>query len=54
LAPETATRVTVNDAYTGGFLAKPLRLEISKHLKPGLNTIRLEPFAPKSARLVVY
>jgi hypothetical protein len=54
LAPETATRVTVNDADAGGFLARPLRLEITKLLKPGSNTLRIEPFAPKSARLVVY
>jgi hypothetical protein len=32
----------------------PLRLEITKHLKPGANSVRIEPFAPKSARLVAY
>ena len=54
LTPETAARVTVNDAYAGGFLVKPLRLEVTKLLKPGSNTLRIEPFAPKSARLVFY
>ena len=53
LTPEEAARITVNDAYAGGFLGRPLRLEITKHLKPGPNTIRIEPFAPKAARLVV-
>ncbi|MBI5385436.1 MAG: hypothetical protein HZA90_12225 [Verrucomicrobia bacterium] len=52
LSPETAARVTVNDAYAGGYLAKPLRLDITGKLKPGLNTFRIEPFAPKSARLI--
>ena len=53
LTPEEAARITVNDAYAGGFLCQPLRLDITKHLKPGPNTIRIEPFAPKAARLVV-
>ena len=54
LAPEVAARVTINDAYAGGLLAQPLRLDITRHLKPGANTLRIEPFAPKSARFVVY
>jgi alpha-L-rhamnosidase len=54
LSPETAARVTVNNEYAGGFMAKPLRLDVKKHLKRGSNSIRIEPFAPKSARLVVY
>ena len=53
LSPETAARVTVNGHYAGGFLAKPLRLEVSPHLNSGVNTIRIEPFAPKSAKLIV-
>ncbi len=54
LAPENAARVSVNGQYAGGFLAKPLRLDVTAHLQPGANTIRIEPFAPKSAKLVVY
>ena len=54
LSPETAARVTVNNEYAGGFMAKPLRLDVTKFLKAGANSIRIEPFAPKSARLVVY
>jgi len=54
LAPEIAARVTVNGASAGGFISKPARLEVSKHLKPGPNTLRIEPFAPASVRLVIY
>lgn len=51
LAPETAARVTVNGKDAGGFIGKPSRLEISEHLKPGANTLRIEPFAPESVSL---
>jgi hypothetical protein len=54
LAPEIAARVTVNGKSAGGFISKPARLEISEHLKPGSNALRIEPFAPQSVRLVVY
>jgi hypothetical protein len=54
IAPEAAARVTVNGVYTGGFIERPLRLEISKFLKPGKNTIRIEPFAPSKVSLVEY
>jgi hypothetical protein len=54
LTPEIAARVTVNGYSAGGFIGKPARLEISKHLKPGPNTFRIEPFAPGSVRLVIY
>ncbi|MCX7045446.1 MAG: glycosyl hydrolase [Candidatus Sumerlaeota bacterium] len=54
LAPEAAAHVTVNGQYAGGFIGKPFRLEVSKHLKAGANTIDIKPFAPKTARLVVY
>jgi hypothetical protein len=32
----------------------PYRLNVTKHLKQGKNAFRIEPVAPKSARLVVY
>ena len=54
LAPEEAARVAVNGAYAGGLIAKPLRLDVTRHVKPGANTIEIVPFAPKSARLAVY
>jgi hypothetical protein len=53
LAPEVAARVTVNGHDAGGFIGQPARLEISRHLKPGPNTFRIEPFAPESVRLVL-
>ena len=54
LAPEAAASVTVNGKYAGGFIGKPFRLDVTKHLKTGPNTIRIVPFSPKSAKLVVY
>ncbi|MCX6902685.1 MAG: hypothetical protein NTW03_04260, partial [Verrucomicrobia bacterium] len=54
LAPELAARVSINGQYAGGFIGKPLRLEVTKHLKSGRNAIRIEPSSPKSARLVTY
>lgn len=52
LQPELAARISVNGAEAGGFIGKPCRLEVGSHLKPGMNTFRIDPFAPKSARLV--
>ena len=54
ILPEAAARVTVNGQDAGGCIGQPLRLDITAHLKAGANTIRIEPFAPKSAKLVVY
>jgi hypothetical protein len=54
LAPEEAARVTVNGAYAGGFIGKPFRLDVTALLKSGENTIRIEPFAPKTAHLAVF
>ncbi|MBI5095969.1 MAG: hypothetical protein HZB26_26480 [Candidatus Hydrogenedentes bacterium] len=53
-APENAARITVNDQYAGGFIGRPCRVEVTSRLKSGTNTLRIEPFAPKSARLVCY
>lgn len=53
LSPEEAARITINGKDAGGFIGKPLRLEVTPHLKPGTNKIRIEPFAPKSVRLAV-
>ena len=53
LAPEAAARVSVNGTYAGGFISAPLRLDVTRRLRPGVNQIRIEPFAPKRARLVI-
>ena len=54
VGPEEAARVTVNGAYAGGFIGQPLRLDITRFLKPGGNKLRLNPFAPTTVRLAVY
>ena len=53
IAPEAAARVTVNGSYAGGFISRPLCLEIRKHAQPGENTLAVEPFTPEELRLVV-
>jgi len=45
--------VTINGQDAGGFIGKPLRIEISQHLKHGKNSVRIEPFAPESVRIVL-
>lgn len=54
LAPEEAARITVNGHDAGGFIGRPLRLDVARWLQPGRNEIRIEPFAPTRADLVVY
>lgn len=53
LTPEAAARITVNGKDAGGFIGLPLRLPVASYLKPGINKIKIEPFAPTSARLMV-
>jgi hypothetical protein len=53
LSPEEAARVTINGRNAGGFIGKPLRLDVASHLTKGDNHIRIEPFAPESVRLLV-
>ena len=53
LAPEPAASIRVNGQYAGGFIGRPFRLEVTKHFKPGVNSIGIAPFAPKTARLIV-
>jgi hypothetical protein len=54
LAPEEAARVHINGQDAGGLIGRPLRLEVTPHVKPGVNTIRVEPFAPSGVRLTTY
>jgi hypothetical protein len=53
LAPEEAARVTINGHNAGGFIGKPFRLEVAGFLKQGENSVRIEPFAPQSVRLLL-
>lgn len=52
IAPEEAARVSINGRYAGGFIGRPFRLDVTKHLTPGMNTVVIEPFAPRAVRLV--
>ncbi|HEY5910344.1 MAG TPA: glycosyl hydrolase [Verrucomicrobiae bacterium] len=53
LSPEVAGRVTINGEDAGGLIGLPLRLPVTQHLKAGVNKIKIEPFAPESARLEI-
>ncbi|MCE5266305.1 MAG: hypothetical protein LLG00_00260, partial [Planctomycetaceae bacterium] len=52
--PDEAAAVTVNGQKAGGLIGRPLRLDITRHLKPGENSVLIEPLAPKAARLTFY
>jgi len=52
--PDDSAAVTVNGMYSGGMIGRPLRLDITHCVKPGENTVIIEPLAPKSAKLVFY
>ncbi|MGA2035344.1 MAG: glycosyl hydrolase [Thermoguttaceae bacterium] len=52
--PGEAARVTVNGEPAGGLIGKPCRLDISCHVRPGANEVRIVPLAPQAARLVFY
>ncbi len=54
LAPEEAARVTVNGQDAGGFISRPLCLDVTRWIKAGENSVRIEPFSPRQARLCVY
>lgn len=54
LEPEEAAVVTVNGKPAGGFIGKPFRLDVTRLLKAGENTVDIVPFAPQSAHLAVY
>lgn len=54
VGPEPAARVWINGRDAGGFIGYPPRVNVSDLIQPGRNTVRVEPFAPKSARIVAY
>ena len=49
---EKSAAVTVNGAYAGGFIGMPYRLDITKSVKSGSNTLEAKPFRLKGARIV--
>jgi hypothetical protein len=48
---EPAARVKVNGIEAGGFIGKPYRLDITRHLKAGENKIKVIPFGPTSVKI---
>ena len=49
---EKSAAVTVNGAYAGGFIGKPYRLDITKSVKAGVNTLETKPFRLKNPRIL--
>ncbi len=54
IKPEGAATVKLNDHFIGGFIGKPYRLNLTEYVRKGENTLLIEPFAPKSVRIVTY
>ena len=52
--PDDSAAVTVNSVFAGGVIGKPARLDITARVKPGENSIVIEPLAPKAVRVVIY
>lgn len=44
--------MTVNGAYAGGFIGAPYRLDITRLVKSGTNTLETKPFRLKNPRIV--
>ena len=53
IGQEDALRIHVNDADAGGFICAPFHLDITRFVKPGENTIRVEPFLPEKTTVFV-
>jgi hypothetical protein len=51
---EDSAAITINGQAAGGFIGRPFRLEVTKLLKLGDNQIAIAPFAPKTAKLLVF
>lgn len=51
--PDTAASVRVNGQFAGGCVGQPAHVNVTAHLKAGVNEIVILPQAPKSARLVI-
>ena len=50
---ESSAAVTVNGSYAGGFIGAPYRLDITKSVKVGANTLEAKPFRLTHPRIVV-
>ena len=49
---ENSAAVTVNGAFAGGFIGAPYRLDVTKAVRPGANTLETKPFRLKNPRIV--
>jgi hypothetical protein len=52
--PDVSAAVKVNGVAAGGVIGRPSRLDITRHVKAGENTVEIEPLAPKGARIAFY
>ena len=52
--PDDSAAVHINGVHAGGVIGRPSRLDVTRYLKAGENTVLIEPLAPKSARIVCY
>ena len=50
---EKSAAVTVNGVYAGGFIGKPYRVDVTKSVKAGANTLETKPFSLKNPRIVI-
>ena len=50
---ENSAALTVNGAFAGGFIGAPYRLDITKWVKPGANTLEAKPFRLKHPKIVL-
>ncbi|MBQ9430761.1 MAG: hypothetical protein IJU44_04330 [Kiritimatiellae bacterium] len=53
VAGEQSAAVTVNGAYAGGFIGAPYRLDITKSVKAGANTLQAKPFRLTNPKIVI-
>jgi hypothetical protein len=54
LKPEMAAKLTINGVAAGGCIGEPLRKDITEYVKPGPNTVRIEPFCPETVQIMLY
>ncbi|MCP4640826.1 MAG: hypothetical protein GY851_10350 [bacterium] len=46
--------VHINGSYAGGCIGAPFRLDVTRLLKPGKNTVEIEPYAPRRVQVAFY
>ena len=52
--PDDSAAVTVNGAFAGGMIGRPLRLDVTHWVQTGENSITIKPLAPRYVRIVFY